>query len=400
VAVANCEAADRLSTRLRRAQPRLGRSPKCPSSVNSGGGLSARPTTDIKIGPTTDNTEIKPITFCFYELSPSRGGRTRSFAAKDGGCRAGSWRSTSRNPRRPRRRRSPRHNRHRHSPGVKAAATAAPKRPKSAEDIVQLVLDKAAAEEGASQGGSAGDGSQKAAEAEGEEGAIADGTHLATGNMDVGTVRRKASKQDKKENVLITEMARRVRNWGIAKPQNAQHCVWTWGFKYKNPPKCEVGFQNRALCAMCLVDHLGAATVKLGKDNSPLALVTHLQYSHPAEYEQMWAMEQKRKAKAHPSRSSPRKRPTSLVPGAQGHVDAVRLSMNTLFSGVVSHHAPESVRAPMSANPAGLRSHWAPVESQAEVNRRPDPRWVDSLVSLIAEEFLPLELVDKASFRE
>ena len=67
--------------------------------------------------------------------------------------------------------------------------------------------------------------------------------------MDVGTVRRKASKQDKKENVLITEMARRVRNWGIAKPQNAQNCVWTWGFKYKNPPKCAGGFQNHALCS-------------------------------------------------------------------------------------------------------------------------------------------------------
>ena len=55
---------------------------------------------------------------------------------------------------------------------AKAAATAAPKRPKSATDIVQLVLDKAAAEEGAPQGGSAGVGSQKAAEAEGEEGAM------------------------------------------------------------------------------------------------------------------------------------------------------------------------------------------------------------------------------------
>ena len=78
---------------------------------------------------------------------------------------------------------------------AKAAATAAPKRPKSVAEIVKLVLDKAAAEEGAPQGGSAGGGSQKAA-AEGEEGAIADGTHLATGHMDVGMVRRKASKQE------------------------------------------------------------------------------------------------------------------------------------------------------------------------------------------------------------
>ena len=136
------------------------------------------------------------------------------------------------------------------------------------------MLDKAAAEEGATQGGSAGVGSQKAAEAEGEEGAIAHSTHLVTGDIhvhdsDVGTVRRKAAKKDKKENVCIADMARRVRNWGIAKPQNAQNCVWTWGFKYKNPPKCTGGFQNHALCAICLVDNLGAATVKLSKDNSP-----------------------------------------------------------------------------------------------------------------------------------
>ena len=83
--------------------------------------------------------------------------------------------------------------------------------------------------------GSAGGGSQKAAEAEGEEGTIAHGTHLATGNMhvhdsDVGTVRRKAAKKDKKENVCIADMARRVRNRGIAKPQNAQHSAWTWEF--------------------------------------------------------------------------------------------------------------------------------------------------------------------------
>ena len=71
-------------------------------------------------------------------------------------------------------------------------------------------------------------------------------------DSDVGTVRRKAAKKDKKENVRIAEMARRVRNWGIAKPQNAQHSAWTWGFKYARPPKGAGGFQNHALCALCL----------------------------------------------------------------------------------------------------------------------------------------------------
>jgi hypothetical protein len=39
-------------------------------------------------------------------------------------------------------------------------------------------------------------------------------------------------------------------------------------------------------------------------------------------------------------------------------------------------------------------------ESQAAANRRPDPRWVDKLVELIAEEFLPLALVGKTAIRE
>jgi len=154
--------------------------------------------------------------------------------------------------------------------------------------------DRAAAEEGAPQGGSAGGGSQKAAEAKGEEGAIAHGTHLATHKMhvhdsDVGTVRSKAAKQDK-ERVSIADMARRVRNWGIAKPQNAKHSAWTWGFKYARPPSGAAGFQNQALC---LVDDLRAATFKLGKDNSPSALETHLQYAHPEEYAQMRFEEQR-----------------------------------------------------------------------------------------------------------
>ena len=58
-----------------------------------------------------------------------------------------------------------------------------PPRLQSAEEICNIVLAlgvKAAAEEGASQGGSAGGGSQEATGAQGEEGVIARGTHLVT----------------------------------------------------------------------------------------------------------------------------------------------------------------------------------------------------------------------------
>jgi hypothetical protein len=126
-----------------------------------------------------------------------------------------------------------------------------PPRLQSAEEICNIVLAlgvKAAAEEGAAQGGSAGGGSQEATGAQGEEGVIARGTHLATSNMhvdgdqvacnlqSVGSVRSNAAKgKASKETVSITEMARRVKMWGITKPQNAKHSVWKWGFKYAHP---------------------------------------------------------------------------------------------------------------------------------------------------------------------
>ena len=53
-----------------------------------------------------------------------------------------------------------------------------------------------------------------------------------------------------------------------------------------------------------------------------------------------------------------------------------------------------------SAGGSTLHAHMHRKESQAAANRRPDPRWVDKLVELIAEEFLPLALVGKTAFRE
>jgi len=246
-----------------------------------------------------------------------------------------------------------------------------PPRLQSAEEICNIVLAlgvKAAAEEGAAQGGSAGGGSQEATGAQGEEGVIARGTHLATSNMhvdgdqvacnlqSVGSVRSNAAKGKAiKETVSITEMARRVKMWGITKPQNAKHSVWKWGFKYAHPPIGPAAFHNQALCALCLVTDLGVATVKLGKDNSPSALVTHLQHAHPKEYAVMWQMEQQRKTPAQVSRTSPRKRAAgSQVPGAHGHVNSVRSSLDALFGGAASGQAPAQVHAPVSAARMGL----------------------------------------------
>ena len=115
--------------------------------------------------------------------------------------------------------------------------------------------------------------------------------------------------------------------------------------------------------------------MKLGKDNLPSALATHLQHAHPEEYALMWEMEKERKTPAHATRSSPRKRAAvSQVPGAQGHVNSVRSSLDTIFSGAASRQAPAQVHAPVSAARMGLHAHMSPIESQAAANRRPDPR--------------------------
>jgi hypothetical protein len=40
------------------------------------------------------------------------------------------------------------------------------------------------------------------------------------------------------------------------------------------------------------------------------------------------------------------------------------------------------------------------VQAASAVNKGPDPRWQDLLATFIVEEFLPLSLVEKPSFRE
>jgi len=103
-------------------------------------------------------------------------------------------------------------------------------------------------------------------------GAGGTGTHLAS-LQSVGDMRRRSGRKDRKERVDIVEMARRVRNWGICKPQRASHSAWKWGFKYwgfkyARPPAGPAGYHNQALCSICLQNDLGGATIKMGADKS------------------------------------------------------------------------------------------------------------------------------------
>ena len=301
-----------------------------------------------------------------------------------------------------------------------AAASAA--RQASAGDITRMVLalgEAARAEQprgdqtrgGAAAGGSTDDA---AGVGEGQQGS---GTHLAgqvavAGDgslMNIGELRTSVkTKKTKGSAGSVLDVARRVREWGIHKPPGSKHSAWGWAFKYKNCIKGNpAGYEHHALCSVCLqAQDLEAATVKLGKSDSPTALMQHLEHAHPEAYAQCYKLEQQRKnppkrPSVMQSRRSPRKHQAS---GATSRVDAVRTELNKLFAPA----APSSSKSQASATeeaaartaPEGtqrLHAHLPHVEAPSEANKGPAPGWQDLLVALIAEEFLPLSFVQTST---
>ena len=110
------------------------------------------------------------------------------------------------------------------------------------------------------------------------------------------------------------------------------------------------------MCSLCLqVQDLEATTVKLGKSDSPTALMQHLEHAHPEAYAQCYKLEQQRKNPVKlpsvlPSRRSPRKHQAS---GAPSRVDAVRKELSKFFAP----GAPSSSKSQASATAdAGARA--------------------------------------------
>jgi hypothetical protein len=143
-------------------------------------------------------------------------------------------------------------------------------------------------------------------------------------DSDVGTVRNKAAKKEKKEIVSIVDMDLHVKNWVITKPQNTKHSAvqvrttdqwiswlpksvlvsgrlaWStiWDLQHgvsstHDSPVDQLSSKIRpcvwSMClvddlgaALCLVDDLGDATVKLGKDRVQGLGIVLLVFLHEA----------------------------------------------------------------------------------------------------------------------
>jgi hypothetical protein len=173
--------------------------------------------------------------------------------------------------------------------------TAAPARQASASAITAIVL---------ALGDAAGGGSTDDAAGSGSEGHQGSGTHLAdqvavAGDgalVNIGQARKRA-KNGTGSSVSVQDTARRIREWGIHKPPSARHSAWRWAFKYRNPTRHNpAGYEHQALCSLCLqAKDLDRATIKLGKSDSPTALMHHLQTLHPDAHAECWKLEEQRK---------------------------------------------------------------------------------------------------------
>ena len=153
-------------------------------------------------------------------------------------------------------------------------------------------------------GDAAGGGSTDNAAGSGSEGHQGSGTHLAdqvavAGDgalVNIGQAHKRA-KNGTGSSVSVQDTARRIREWGIHKPPSARHSAWRWAFKYRNPTRHNpTGYEHQALCSLCLqAKDLDRATIKLGKSDSPTALMHHLQTLHPDAHAECWKLEEQRK---------------------------------------------------------------------------------------------------------
>ena len=291
---------------------------------------------------------------------------------------------------------------------------AAPARPATADAIKEMML---ALERGhQARSGVPGGGSTDDAAGSGPEGQQGSGTHLAgqvavAGDgalVNIGKERKRA-KKGTGSSASVQDIARRVREWNIQKPPSAKHSAWRWAFKYKHPPKNNpAGYEHQALCSLCLqAKNLERATIKLGKSDSPTALMQHLHAVHPEAHQECWELEEQRNPAKNPVavqlRRSPRKHSSNSH--ATSHVDTVRASLSKLFEHVApsssQSQASSQEHAASGAAPArtqGLHAHMPTVQAASSANKGPDPLWPDLLATFIAEEFLPLTLVEKPSF--
>ena len=231
----------------------------------------------------------------------------------------------------------------------------------------------------------------------------ATGTHVVHGCNTV-TAERQNVKQSKKKTQQAELIKRQIQEWGLKKPSSARNKVWDRAFKYDKCPKgTPNGWEHHALCKVCLGENVGNAVVKLGSSDSPQALVNHFLQHHKEEWETMH--KDKQSSIAFTSRDSTGKstRPSPLRTSTaeqRSLVDEKRKSLKRLFDSIGGESSSISGEGLSTSGKCAAGSDMRTYFHAKSARAGPDGKWVDKLVEIIVEEYLPLTFCEKPAFRE
>jgi hypothetical protein len=209
----------------------------------------------------------------------------------------------------------------------------------------------------------------------------------------------------------------------LVSPERAKKIVWYFFRKY-NCKKLQGRDDNlklaqHALCTICLADPTRRrhCTVKMGKDNSPSSLLDHMRIHHLEEFNAVVLATNKRVSL--PTFTAQRREPCvrellgnssarEIADKSPATADATPNAGNAagaaLHEGAMARHsALQILFLDTAAEPAG-----APGKQRAMTDifkptstwtKKQEKQWKEDLVCCVAEQYLPLAIVDAPAFR-
>jgi hypothetical protein len=250
------------------------------------------------------------------------------------------------------------------------------------------------------------------------------GTFIAgTADGTVSEARNSQKRQRTTVNVSEDLLNRQIHEYGLVSPERAKNLVWSYFKKYgrKNLTRGHenLKLQQQALCTICLgdQDRRRHSTVQLGKDNSPSSMMDHLRIHHRDQHDAVVVANNKGLTLAafNAQRNEPRVRAllgnstvsesTDISPGTADVTPKTgNVAGASLHEGSMARHAALHTLfqkpSPQEAGAAGPeRSITDLFKPSSSWTAQQDKQWKEDLVCCLAEQYLPMAIVDCPAFR-
>ena len=249
---------------------------------------------------------------------------------------------------------------------------------------------------------------------------LATGGSFITGTADgtVSEARYSSKRHRTAENMSEDLLNRRIQDYGLVSPERAKHLVWyffkKYGTKQLNRQDDNLNLAQQALCTICLADQdrRRHSTVKLGKDKSPTSMMDHLRNHHREEFDAVVVANTRglslvvfntQRKEPHvrallgnsSQRESTDNSPATIdsTPNA-GNAAGVALdegSMVRLSVTQVLFQKPDTQEDGGLGQQRSMTDVFKPLSSWTE---KQDRQWKEDLVCCVAEQYLPLTIVD------